>query len=95
MLEGHPLTSQFCINTFRVAYLYEDEQGGQVELSHDHITYPDGSQEARVEVELLHGEARLLRRVQRNLLKEFDLKPAPRGKKGEARKRLKRTRNSG
>lgn len=94
MIAGHELTSQFCINTFRVAYLYEDADGHQVELAHDHVTYPDGSQEARVEVELIKGEARLLRRAQRNLLKEFALQPAPRGKKGEARKRLDRARNA-
>lgn len=86
--EDVTLVELFTVTNDRRNHHFRGENGDHVILSEDHITYPDGSHEQRIEVELGRGEPALLGRIDVQLR---DMSPqltvAPRGKASEARRR--------
>ena len=85
-----PLMELFKIECTRRNHYYRGEQGELI-LSEDTVTYPDGSQEERIEIELGGGGERLLREAHRKMSRRNPgLKEAKTGKQREARKRMVR-----
>jgi hypothetical protein len=69
--------------------VFGDSHGNQVVMALDVITYPDGSVERRLEVEMQVGTPQLLRLIESDLRRRVrGLKVAPRGKRSEAIRRL-------
>lgn len=88
LTQGKELKELFRIECTRVNYTYKDEQG-ELQLSEDSVSYPDGSQEERVEVELKEGPEWLLQKAHRKIVERNPgIQEAARGKQQEARIRL-------
>lgn len=82
------LVELFTVSCLRTEHTYRSEHG-QIVLCEDRISYPDGSSERRIEVELIEGEEDLLARAEERLRRSYpSLKYAKRGKQSEARRRL-------
>lgn len=82
------LVELFTVSCLRTEHTYRSERG-QLILCEDRITYPDGSAERRIEVELIEGEEELLAWAEERLRRSYpSLKYAKRGKQSEARRRL-------
>lgn len=77
------------VTTLREEHVFDDSHGNQVVMALDVVTYPDGSVERRLEVEMRAGTPQLLRLVEADLRRRIrGLKCAPRGKRSEAIRRL-------
>ncbi|MGZ4481952.1 MAG: CYTH domain-containing protein [Gaiellales bacterium] len=77
------------ISTLRREHVFRDDHENQVVVAHDIVTYPDGSVQRRLEVEMVRGTPHLLRVVETDLRRKVKgLKAAPRGKRSEAIRRL-------
>jgi inorganic triphosphatase YgiF len=77
------------VTTLREEHLFGDGHGNQALMALDIVTYPDGSVERRLEVEMRNGTPQLLRLVEDDLRRRVrGLKAAPRGKRSEAIRRL-------
>lgn len=86
----HRLVELFSVSCFRTEHIYSSERGRLV-LCDDRITYPDGSRERRVEVEILEGDEGLLQWAEERLRRSYpELEKAKRGKQSEARRRLRK-----
>ena len=80
----------YAVDTLRVDHRFVGDEG-ELMLSQDTVTYPDGSVERRVEVELARGDDALLERAERELRRLHpELEAVKRGKASEARKRLRK-----
>lgn len=88
LVGDHQLVELFTISCDRTDHVYRGREGELV-LSEDRITYPDGSHEERIEVELVRGGPELLVKAERKLRRRHSaLRVASRGKHNEARRRL-------
>jgi inorganic triphosphatase YgiF len=77
------------VATLREEHLFGDRHGNRAVMALDMVTYPDGSVEHRLEVEMREGTPQLLRVVEDDLRRKVrGLKAAPRGKRSEAIRRL-------
>jgi inorganic triphosphatase YgiF len=77
------------ITTLRSEHLLRDTHGNEVVLAEDTVTYPDGSVECRLEVEMRSGTPQLLRLVEKDLRRQVKgLRAARRGKRSQAIRRL-------
>lgn len=82
------LVELFRISCLRTEHSYRSERG-ELTLCDDRITYPDGSSERRIEVELIEGDEQLLGWAEERLRRSYpSLERAPRGKQSEGRRRL-------
>jgi inorganic triphosphatase YgiF len=82
----HPILQ---ITTLRTEHLLRDGHGNEVILAEDTVTYPDGSVERRIEVEMRSGTPQLLRLVEKDLRRQVKgLRAARRGKRSQAIRRL-------
>jgi hypothetical protein len=87
---GQRVERLFEVTTARRDHHYANDVGDRIALSEDQVTYPDGSQEARLEVEQIAGADDLLARCHQELTTKQPLAIVPRGKLSEARRRLPR-----
>lgn len=88
LTQGRELKELFRIECVRANYLYKGEKG-ELMLSEDKVLYPDGSQEERVEIELISGPISLLRSAHNKIgARNPGIREAARGKQQEARARL-------
>lgn len=79
----------FTVVNDRTDHHYDNGEGRHMVLSEDNITYPDGSNEQRIEVEHVDGPLKLIDRAHKQLSETYSkIKYAPRGKQREARERL-------
>lgn len=77
------------ITTLRSEHLLRDTHGNEVVLAEDTVTYPDGTVELRLEVEMRSGTPQLLRLVEKDLRRQVKgLRAARRGKRSQAIRRL-------
>ncbi|HEY3765581.1 MAG TPA: CYTH domain-containing protein [Gaiellales bacterium] len=77
------------ITTLRSEHRLGDGHGNEVVLAEDTVTYPDGSVERRLEVEMRSGTPQLLRLVEKDLRRQVKgLRAARRGKRSQAIRRL-------
>jgi len=87
--EGVQLVELFKVTNDRRNHHYTGPDGQHLILSEDHIIYPDGSTQRRVEVEVAGGDPSMLADADRQLRARYGkLREAPRGKASEARRRL-------
>jgi hypothetical protein len=85
-----PLRHLYSVENVRTDTVYAGP-AGEILLSSDELTYPDGSRELRVELELVRGPAELLEIAGIELRRAHPrLRKAGRGKRSEARRRLQR-----
>jgi len=77
------------ITTLRSEHVLRDDHGNEIVLAEDTVTYPDGSVERRLEVEMRSGTPQLLRLVEKDLRRQVKgLRAARRGKRSQAIRRL-------
>jgi CYTH domain len=77
----------FAISNDRVDHHYHSENS-HVVLSEDYVTFPDGSTQERIEVELVHGQEGLLEDIAQELQALYpDLQVCKRGKLSDGRRR--------
>jgi inorganic triphosphatase YgiF len=77
------------ITTLRSEHILRDDHGNEIVLAEDTVTYPDGSVERRLEVEMRSGTPQLLRLVEKDLRRQVKgLRAARRGKRSQAIRRL-------
>lgn len=77
------------VTTLREEHMFGDRHGNRAVMALDIVTYPDGSVERRLEVEMREGTPELLRLVEDDVRRRVrGLKAAPRGKRSEAIRRL-------
>ena len=77
------------VTTLREEHMFGDGHGNRALMALDIVTYPDGSVECRLEVEMRSGTPQLLRLVEDDVRRRVrGLKAAPRGKRSEAIRRL-------
>lgn len=79
------------VATLREEHVFADSLGHRAVVALDVVTYPDGSVERRLEIELPGGTPEFVRRVEEDVRRKVrGLKAAPRGKRSEAIRRLPR-----
>lgn len=85
---GRALAEQLQIHTHRIDHHYLTREGAHVVLSEDAVTYPDGSEQLRVEAEIAQGDPGLLEAIcAEMLLRHPEAVIADRGKYSEAKRR--------
>lgn len=89
LLTNREIRPMLQVATLREEHLFGDDHGNQAVMALDIVTYPDGSVEHRLEVEMRIGTPQLLRLAEEDLRRQLrGLKAAPRGKRSEAIRRL-------
>jgi inorganic triphosphatase YgiF len=88
-LTSREIRAMLQVTTLREEHMFGDSHGNRALMALDIVTYPDGSVERRLEVEMRSGTPQLLRLVEDDVRRRVrGLKAAPRGKRSEAIRRL-------